>query len=150
MPVLSDEAVATPVSWIGGGDPFILTQMARLVQINADSSHDKAPGCLAGHEVGAVREPPLLARSAADTAARSGRASPALRDQNLSPEQKPQPSPRSPDHVDDQRVFRIAESSDLRTKVHVDKEDPVRETQTMNVRHALRVAPLPNAFKEPR
>jgi hypothetical protein len=48
MPVLSDEAVARPVSWIGGGDPFILTQMARLVQINADGSHDKALGCSPG------------------------------------------------------------------------------------------------------
>ena len=48
MPVLLDEAVATPVSRITGGDPFVPTQMARLVQINAEGSHDKAPGCSPG------------------------------------------------------------------------------------------------------
>jgi len=57
---------------------------------------------------------------------------PVVGHQNIAAEHKPQPSPRSLQHVNDQRVFGIAESPDPRPKVHVDKEDAVREAQTVN------------------
>jgi hypothetical protein len=73
---------------------------------------------------------------------------PVVGHQYVAAEQKSQPSPRSLQHVDEQRVFRFVESPDPRAKVYVDEENTVREAQAVHVRHARRLPPRPNAFND--
>ena len=73
---------------------------------------------------------------------------PVVGHQDIAAEQKPQPSPRSLQHVDEQRVFRFVKSPDPRAKVYVDEENTVREAQAVHVRHARRLPPRSNAFND--
>jgi len=58
---------------------------------------------------------------------------PMLRQQNIAAQQEHEPTSRSLQHVDDQRVFARPEWLDSRPEVNADKEDAIREAQTMNV-----------------
>jgi hypothetical protein len=43
--------------------------------------------------------------------------------------------------VEDQGIFAIAESSDPRAKIDVDKENAIRQAQPVNIRHGVSIAP---------
>jgi hypothetical protein len=73
-----------------------------------------------------------------------------LRHQNIAAEQKPQPSPRSLQHSDQQRVIRFIESPEPGTKIDAEKEDPVRVAQPVDVGHARGLPSRPNAFQDPQ
>jgi hypothetical protein len=75
---------------------------------------------------------------------------PVVRHQNIATEQESRPSSRSLKHAEDQRVFAITETSDPRAKIHVDKEDAIREAQPVNLGHVRSLALGMNASKSPR
>ena len=72
---------------------------------------------------------------------------PVVGHQNITAEQKPQPSRRIFQHVDDQCVFRFAESPEPRSKIDTEKEYTVGVAEATDIGHAGRLAPLPKVFK---
>ena len=73
---------------------------------------------------------------------------PVVGHQDIAAEQNPQPSLRSLQHVDDQCVFRFAESPEPRSKIDTEKEYTVGVAEATDIGHAGRLAPLPKVFKE--
>ena len=65
---------------------------------------------------------------------------PVIGHQNIPTQQKPQPLSRGMHDVEDWGIFAIAESSDPRPKIDVDKENAVRQAQPVNVRHGASIA----------
>ena len=49
--------------------------------------------------------------------------------------------------VEDQGIFAIAESSDPRPKIDVDKENAIRQAQPVNIRHGVSIAPRTYTLK---
>ena len=66
---------------------------------------------------------------------------------DIAAEQKPQPSPRSFQHIEDECVFRLVESPEPGSKIDTEKEYTVGAAEATDIGHPGRLAPRPKVFK---